>query len=148
MSYPKISVGHPLVDDYVLIVYNGRYQKYLVFTLLVDTLCFLNMNCYKALDLDADITETDSGSPASFAGTSLEPSIKKWVCARVTLVEQCIAKKDKNRFNVPKGTKFYLVGAAPVNLYIIKPEYVSKSVRRGTVLANESLANSCISGSN
>lgn len=90
-------------NDFVLVVFNERYGSYVVFT-VVPILHFIDKCSYESLGLNPSASLRDSATSSSR---------KNWVVAKVLQVEYCVAKKDRNRYKVPKGTKFHLVKAVP-----------------------------------
>ncbi|KAJ7388037.1 RB1-inducible coiled-coil, partial [Desmophyllum pertusum] len=91
----KISLRDFQIGDLILLVFDERYENYLVLS-TGQTLFFLHPESMTGLDL------ATSG-----------PKRRPWMLAQMTDKEYCQAKKPHNRFHVPVGTKFYRIQAKP-----------------------------------
>ncbi|KAL9950515.1 hypothetical protein ACROYT_G043024 [Oculina patagonica] len=91
----KISLRDFQSGDLILLVFDERYENYLVLS-NGQTLFFLHPDSMAGLDL------ATSG-----------PKRRPWMLAQMTDKEYCQAKKPHNRFHVPVGTKFYRIQAKP-----------------------------------
>ncbi|XP_068728157.1 uncharacterized protein [Montipora capricornis] len=98
----KISLKNFQSGDTILLVFDDTYKSYLVVT-TGPTLFFLHPDSLDQLDL-------------AMSG----PKQRPWVLAKFTHKEYCCAKKARNRFLVPIGTKFYRVHAKPCELKYLK----------------------------
>ncbi|XP_076053799.1 autophagy-related 17 isoform X3 [Oratosquilla oratoria] len=87
----KISIKTCQQGDAVLLVWDEQYQHYRVLLEGNQHFYFLHSDSYALL------------------GLSREAPRKLYCTAEVVNKEFCQAKKDENRFRVPKGTKFYRV---------------------------------------
>ncbi|XP_049814616.1 RB1-inducible coiled-coil protein 1 isoform X2 [Schistocerca nitens] len=94
----KISIVSCNVGDAVLVVWNEVHRNYLILQ-ETSTLYFLHQDCLDILGL----------RPSS------DGSQRRLYCTgEVTDKEYCHALKPQNRFNVPKGTKFFRVKVRPL----------------------------------
>lgn len=94
----KISIVSCNVGDAVLVVWNEVHRNYLILQ-ETSTLYFLHQDCLDVLGL----------RPSS------DGSQRRLYCTgEVTDKEYCHALKPQNRFNVPKGTKFFRVKVRPL----------------------------------
>ncbi|XP_049830596.1 RB1-inducible coiled-coil protein 1 isoform X4 [Schistocerca gregaria] len=94
----KISIVSCNVGDAVLVVWNEVHRNYLILQ-ETSTLNFLHQDCLDVLGL----------RPSS------DGSQRRLYCTgEVTDKEYCHALKPQNRFNVPKGTKFFRVKVRPL----------------------------------
>ncbi|XP_063594910.1 RB1-inducible coiled-coil protein 1-like [Penaeus indicus] len=91
----KISIHSCQPGEAVLLVWDDIHLHYRVLLEGNPHLHFLHTDAYVPL------------------GLSKEPPHKMYCTAEVVSKEFCQAKKDENRFRVPKGTKFYRVMAKP-----------------------------------
>ncbi|XP_071549123.1 RB1-inducible coiled-coil protein 1 isoform X2 [Panulirus ornatus] len=91
----KISVHSCQAGEAVLLVWDDHHVHYRVLLEGNPHLHFLHTESYAPLGLSKDAPQ------------------KMYCTAEVVTKEFCQAKKDENRFRVPKGTKFYRVMAKP-----------------------------------
>ncbi|XP_069995576.1 RB1-inducible coiled-coil protein 1 isoform X3 [Penaeus vannamei] len=95
----KISIHSCQPGEAVLLVWDDIHLHYRVLLEGNPHLHFLHTDAYVPLGLSK--------------GVRPEPPHKMYCTAEVVSKEFCQAKKDENRFRVPKGTKFYRVMAKP-----------------------------------
>ncbi|KAL7647616.1 UNVERIFIED_CONTAM: hypothetical protein RMT77_001216 [Armadillidium vulgare] len=94
----RVSLDDAQPHDIVLVVWDEMYSQYRILLEHQTTLHFLHSDSYASLGLSK--------------GT--EKPERLYCTAQVTKKKEfCQAKRDGNRFRVPKGTKFYRVEAGP-----------------------------------
>ncbi|XP_032243064.2 RB1-inducible coiled-coil protein 1 [Nematostella vectensis] len=91
----KVSLKDFQSGDLILLVFDPRYENYLVFS-TASALYFLHPDSMAMLDI-----------------ATTGPKRRDWSLAILTDREYCQAKKANNRFHVPVGTKFYRIQAKP-----------------------------------
>lgn len=89
-----INLSSCSVGSYVLVVWNSAHNHYVI-TQDSPTMFFLHCSSYKDLNLP-QLTADSVPAVTSCVG-------------KVEHKEYCVARKDENRYKVPKGTKFYRV---------------------------------------
>ncbi|KAK3908461.1 RB1-inducible coiled-coil protein 1 [Frankliniella fusca] len=94
----KISILTCVPGDIVLVVWNDTHQNYVILQ-ESSTLFFVNCDSLESLGLSLPADEEKYRKPFSVA--------------EVVEKQYCHARKSENRYNVPKGTKFYRVKVRP-----------------------------------
>ncbi|KAK9872246.1 hypothetical protein WA026_017047 [Henosepilachna vigintioctopunctata] len=96
----KLSLDYLKPGDPVVVVWDDEYEN---FRIVQDSpvIYFLHSECVKSLDLE--IYDEYPRVPNKF-----------YCLAEYVLREYCIARKSKNRYRVPRGTRFFQVKAKPL----------------------------------
>lgn len=103
----QASVTSCVDGDVVVVVWDAFHGHYRVHQHRSNTLYFVHADSYSALGLSSEPAPT-RGPPA--------------VTAIVVSHEFCQAKKDGNRYRVPRGTKFYRVRLRPWSFPAVQPD--------------------------